>query len=252
MARKRQPHEYRFKINAYDPETMPLSQLTKYLADLAEILGEQSSVHLVRIDKSSTCPVIYIDPEAEPKVQNRITEVEREEAPPTVMDAVVRLNHRLRMDNADGAIVGPTGDNLLVFPGRQQESLEYGPVNRPGTLDGVPILVGGTRDEVSVHLEDRGGKRYPCSASRSKAKEITQYLWVKIIRVVGIGKWVRHSEGEWEMRSFKISDFTPLANLSDVSLKDSIEELRSIPAGWKQLDDPIGELIRIRQGDETI
>ena len=254
MARKprkpRATQEYRFHIGAYEPETMPLKRLAEYLADLAEVLGEPSSVHLMRVEKGTTTSVIRIDAEAEPKIETRIREVETAEAPSNVMSAVARMNHRLKMDNAGGTLFSPGGDNLLIFPGCEQRELDYGPITQSGTIDGVPILVGGTRDEVSVHLESRDGEKHHCSADRSKAIEIAPYMFRKIIRVIGVAKWLRHSEGEWEMRSFKISGFRLLADLSDVSLKKSIEELRSIPAAWKQMDDPIGELARIRHGDD--
>lgn len=249
--RRGQAQDYKFKIGAYEPGTMPLKRLSEYLSDLAEILGEHGNVHLMRIEKGTTTSVIRIDAEAEPKVATRVQEAAREEAPSNVMSAVARINYRLKMDNTSGMIINPAGDNLLMFPGSEQQALDYGPITQPGTIDGIPILVGGTKDEVSVHLEGRDGEKHNCVTNRSKAVEIAPYLFRKIIRVIGVGRWLRHSEGNWEMRSFRISDFTPLVNLADVSLKKSIEELRSIPASWKQLDDPIGELVRIRHGDDA-
>mgnify|MGYP000872260413 CR=1 FL=1 len=133
----------------------------------------------------------------------------------------------------------------------EQEALSYGPFSQQGTFDGVPVMVGGTKDQVSVHLEGRKSEKYVCQANRTLAREIAQHLFETIIRVKGVGRWIRHPEGRWEMRSFKIEHFDPLGNPEEISLKKSIEELRAIPAKWKELDDPVGELKRIRYGPEV-
>lgn len=249
MARKqRAKKDYRFKINAYSPETMPLGLLTDYLADLAIVLGE--GVHLVGIEDGSHTSLMHIDREAEPKVRERIRAVELEEAPIPVMEAYARINGRLRRDNADGAFLEKE-KNLLFFPGCEPDNVpEYGPFNEVTTIDGVPVVIGGTREPVSVHLLNRNGERFLCSASREKAKLIAPHLFTTIIRAEGIGRWIRYPEGIWEARSFTIENFVPLADVSDVSLRASIDEIREIPAKWKELDDPIAELASIRYDTE--
>jgi hypothetical protein len=111
-------------------------------------------------------------------------------------------------------------------------------------------MVGGMRSQVPVHLQGRRGEHYVCETNREKAIEIAQYLFKTVIRAEGMGRWIRHAEGDWELVSFKIAEFVPLAKLSDLSLKESIEELRDIPAKWKDLEDPVGELMRIRDDVE--
>ena len=53
--------EYLFKIEAFTPETMPMARLAKYLTELAAILGESKSVHLIRIESGSTALVHKIE-----------------------------------------------------------------------------------------------------------------------------------------------------------------------------------------------
>jgi hypothetical protein len=244
--------EYKFKIEAYQPDTMPLGRLTEYLKDLTDILGEErANVHLVGIEAGSTVPVLRIDPEAEPKVLQRFREIETEDASLKIREAVSRINRRLRLDGAKGAILDPEGADVFVFLGAERAPLEYGPFNQPGTLDGVPILIGGTLEEVPIHLEGMRGEQYNyCFAYRDTAKAIAQHLFTTIIRLDGVGRWLRHAEGDWELIRFRIRNFTPLAKLTDISLKESIEELRGIPAKWKEIDDPVGELMRIRDDVE--
>lgn len=248
---KDKTREYRFKIEAYSPETMPLIVLTDYLRDVAELLGEQKSTHLIRIERGSTCPVFLIDPEAQPKIHRRIKEIGTGDAPQSAMEAFKRLNSRLGDDGGTGALVSPTGDNLISFPGSESEALSYGPFSQPGVIDGVPVMVGGTQEQVSVHLEGRAREKFNCYTSRSIAKEIAHYLFTTVIRAEGTGRWIRHPEGQWEMKWFKISNIEALAEASDVSLKKSIEAIRAIPAEWKNSDDPSGDLRNIRNESEA-
>jgi len=46
--------EYRFKIDAYTPDTMPMSRLAEYMRELSEMLGEPSAVHFERLEPGST------------------------------------------------------------------------------------------------------------------------------------------------------------------------------------------------------
>jgi hypothetical protein len=250
MAKKRKDnlHEYRFKIDAYSPETMPLGRLAEYLADLAILFGEDKSIHLIEVEEGSTVLVNLIENEAEPKVRENLDAVVRKDAPPERMRAAKNIDERLRKDNAVGDITDPTGGKVIAFPGRDRiEPMAYGPFNQPGSLDGVPIAVGGELDLVPVHLEGRHGEIHNCVAKRSVAKEVAEHLFTNIIRVEGVARWVRRPTGQWEMVKFTIKDFKKLA---DASLRDAIQNLRAIPAEWKRKEDPLGELMEIRHGTD--
>jgi hypothetical protein len=250
MAITKDPQEFRFKIEAYSPTTMPLSRLTEYLKDLVEVFGEDKSTHLIRVEESSCVPVFLVEAEAVPKVERRFQEIDSNEAPPNVLSAVERINRKLRMDGTKATLVGPQKDNLIYFPGAEREELEYGPFSQPGTLDGIPIVVGGTKDFVPVHLQGREGDIYLCTAPRSKAREIAKHLFNTIIRVEGVAKWFRTAEGEWQLQEFRISDFKPLGEASEFSLKKSVEQFRQMPAKWKEIEDPIGDFMQLRDDVE--
>lgn len=238
---------FRFKIDAYFPDTMPLRRLAEYLSDLSDLFGEDKSVHLIRIESGSTVPVMLVEREAEPKILERLSAVGRKDAPPEAMRAAKSIDEKLRKDNAKGEILSPSGDNLIIFPGRERgEPLTYGPFNQLGVIIGTPIMVGGKNDPVPVHIEAQGAV-YDCLARRGVAKEIAPYLFTRTIRAEGAGRWTRRSSGEWEMVKFTIKSFTLLA---DNSLRDTIQKLRAIPAEWKNKEDPLGELANIRQGTD--
>ncbi len=236
--------EYKFKIEAYTRDTIPMRQLAAYLDDLAIIFGEESSVHFERLEDGCTMPVIRVDREAVPKVSQRLYSVKENEGPSDAMTAYARMNERLRKDNADGYIKSPNEDNVLAFPGVKREPPpEYGPFWQSGTLDGIPIRIGGTKESVPIHLEGLNNQEFTCTARRSIAKQIALHLFSSLIRVEGKGKWLRLAEGEWKLEAFTILDFRPLGN---ATIEHDLDSLRAVEGKWKETGDPIRELKMIR------
>lgn len=237
--------EYRFEIDAYTPETMPLSRLADYLQDLSLLFGESQSVHLIKIEEGSTVPVLRVEREAETKVRERLQLVRANEGPPDAMRAAKQIDERLRRDNAKAVVVDPVDIKIIEFRGRDLNRLvEYGPFSQSGKLDGIPVMIGGIEEDyVPVHLRGRQGAVYNCYAKHSIAKELAPYLFSDYIRVEGTARWIRQRNGDWEMKRFTIKDFTVL---DKKTLKETVDELRAIPAEWKKHDDPYGELMKIR------
>jgi hypothetical protein len=246
MPRPKKPREYRFEIDAFTPETIPLSRLSQYLADVARMMGQETNVHLARIDKGSTVPVIWVDWEAEPKVRERLREVKFNGGPAEARRAYKEINKRLIEDNANGWLLDPSASKVIRFPGRDGANQpEFGPITQQGIFQGTPIKIGGENDPVPVHLED-GESKHIVLAPRRIAKEIAPYLFTSAIRVEGTGRWQRDRMGEWEMLVFHVNAFQVL---KDGDLKTGIGTLRAIPGAWKQADDPLGDLMAIRTGE---
>ena len=64
-----QQTEYRFKIDAYSPETIPMARLAEYMSDLAVLFGNRENVHFVQLEPGSTTLLQRIEYEAVPKVK---------------------------------------------------------------------------------------------------------------------------------------------------------------------------------------
>ncbi|HEV3038418.1 MAG TPA: hypothetical protein VHA33_11635 [Candidatus Angelobacter sp.] len=248
MTRRIKRHrEYRFEIDAYTKDTIPMARLAEYLRDLATMLGQEKSVHLIKIEDGSTVPVVRVEWEAEPKVRERIRAVKMKEAPAEAQDAEKNINRRLMQDNGKAKLVDPVGTNIIRFPGRERATqLEYGPISQAGIFQGVPIKVGGENDPVPVHLED-GKEKYIVHARRTLAKEIAQYLFSAIVRVEGTGRWIRHGDGDWEMLIFHASSYHLI---EDGDIRKNIGELQQVPGDWKKMHDPIAALQQIRRGEK--
>jgi hypothetical protein len=242
----RKPREFRFTIDAFTPSTIPLLRLAEYMQDFAILLGNEKSVHPGdRLEVGSTVLVARVEWEAEPKVRERLRAVRSRNANDYALAAATRMDNRLAEDNAKGTISDPSGSKVIVFPGRDRFQMPaFGPIQQPGTFQGIPIKIGGEHDPVPVHLED-GTEKYIIHASRTLAKEIAEHLFTGVVRVEGVGKWTRTASGAWEMQSFMAQS---MSVVEDADIRKNVGELRSIESGWKRARDPLQQLEQLRRG----
>src|SRR6266478_2367683 len=161
-------HEYKFKIDAFTPDTLPLNRLAEYMKELAILYGSQEHVHFVRLEGGSVGLVKKVDFESEPKVAERLQGVKRRTAPVDALEAYKKIDRMLAEDNATGIIeTEPAPDDpsrtakIIEFPGRNRELTEdFGPVSETTTLDGHLIRIGGKDATVPVLLQDEEGTEY--------------------------------------------------------------------------------------------
>lgn len=241
--------EYRFKIDAYTPETMPMARLAEYMADLAQLFGETAAVHFVRVDSGCVVLVHKVDQEAVPKIEDRIARTRHGDGPPEAMSAYHRLNQKLRKDNGTGEIQRATGAQILEFPGKREiQPVSFGAFIQEGTIDGIVIRLGGRQDPVPVHIESGAMIYSVCQASKAIARRLRHHMFDDELRFFGSGKWFRDDVGAWIMQRFTIANFEPLDSRP---LTDVVAELRAIRGSeWESIKDPWAELRAIR-GDDT-
>lgn len=237
--------EYRFTIDAFTPETLPMSRLAEYMAGLARLLGEVERVHFVRLDSGSTEMVQRIEPEAVPEVRKRIQSIACDDSPSEVTAAFTGLNRLLATDNATGSLSETDSDLVIDFPGRgQQKLVTYGALNQQGVLDGELIRIGGRDETVLVHLRD-GDVIHICNTDRKIARRLGSHLYGRTLRVQGVGRWERDADGTWSLRRFNITEFEIL---DAASLSEVVGRLRGVEgSGWMNVDDTSAELERLRR-----
>lgn len=243
---KRRGIELEFEIGAYEPETMPMARLAEYMDDLAKLLGEEHSVHFVRLRKGSTTIVHRVDDEAFPKIRDRAYLAKEPTASADIRQPYERLEKRLRQDNARGAKLRMDDVKLLEIRIPKRSAVAYPSIGRHGTLQGVVSRLGGRGEWVPVHLEDLDGTLYMCEAKKEQSKALVPFYLGHPIRVEGQGRWLRDEEDGWQLESFRIHSFEPL---KDESIRETLARLRQIPAKWKQSDNPLADLQRIRSGE---
>lgn len=234
--------EYRFQIDAYTPETIPMARLAEYMTYLAQVLGETASVHFVRLEKGSTAVVHRIDHEAIPKVRERAKAVRRGDAPRDATRAFHTINKMLRDDNGVGRLTEGKTAVVLKFPGREDSEERYPSVKQQGSIDGQVMRVGGVELQVPVLLQSEDEMIVGCSADRHIAKQLAQKLF-EYVRLYGMGRWRRDAEGLWSLAEFKIASFEVLR---DTPLSSALTKLRELSGDVDEA--AYGELSIIRHG----
>jgi hypothetical protein len=238
--------EYRLKIEAYSPDTMPMERLAEYLAKLAEMLGEGNAVHFVRLEPGSTSVVHRIEREAIPKVRHRTAAVRRGIGPRDAVRAYKKINRMLIEDNGTAVWRDEkTSADLIVFPGKEDVAEQMTGIRQHGSIDGEVIRIGGHQRLIPVTLKADDKEITGCWADRSTAKALARCLF-EPVRLFGTGRWNRNDDGKWCLDIFRIVGFK---KLRDVPLTDALNELREIGADWS--DESYAELEVIRNDGEA-
>ncbi|TWB75525.1 hypothetical protein FBZ87_104633 [Nitrospirillum amazonense] len=244
--------ELRFKIDAFQPDTIPMARLAEYMAELAALLGNKDSVHFVRLDAGSVEMVHRVDPVDRPKVEARLGALRAGDGATDAVRAFRCLDDMLANDNAVGTLAD-AGAVLIDFPGRTRpKPVDYGAFNEQGSLDGVLVKIGGLADIVPVHLQEVGeaGQVHICQARRDLVREMAPHIFGGPLRVQGTGRWRREPNGAWKMAHFTIAAFEVL---DDAPLVDVVKRLRDVPgSGWRAVEHPLTTLADLRGKDERL
>ncbi len=236
--------EYRFVIDAYSPDTIPMARLAQYMTELSQILGEQSAVHFRRLEKGSTALVSRIDREAAPKVRQRVVSLRRGDAPKDIQTAYVRINELLRADNASGILKDdkPARAVVVRFPGREEVIEDFPVIRQHGSIDGIVTGIRGKDETIHITLQSEGRQISGCQTNKTLAKQLGTKLF-EPVRLFGRGKWTRDAEGSWCLADFRVESFE---SLDDTPLSDALASLRTINSNWDE--DAYQELIAMRHG----
>lgn len=238
-----------FKIDAFQPDTIPMARLAEYMADLATMLGEKGDVHFVSLEDGCVQLVHEVAFTAFPKIEERTAAIKHGIAPADAMNAYKALNRKLAYDNTFATYANASTPTAVVldFPGiNAPKPVEILPVEQPGTLVGIVQGVGGKTihdNRIPVFI-DTGDMVHVCAASRATAKELGPFILGEQRRFEGTATWNRDENGGWGLKKFVIKTHEPL---EDRPFSEVVEELRSIPSGLSELRDPWGDLMRERR-----
>lgn len=238
------PEIFQFHIDAFRPETIPMSRLAEYMAALAALYGNNELVHFDKMRTGSAVLQVKVDEIASPKIGHRLKLVHSSNAPQDVTKAFISINNLLRADNAVGKIKREKGAVLLKFPGRETPAPKIYRVKETGALDGTVIRIGGRDNTIPVWLQDRSGVIAYCEANKHMALELVSHYLGAPIRVTGQGDWIRDEDGQWKLERFKITDWNVL---EDTPVEEILNAARNATGNhWNELENPIEELNKIR------
>jgi hypothetical protein len=235
--------EYRFKISNLAPETLPLGRLATYLDYLNDLIGVGDNIHLLKIEKSSAVPVLGILERESIKAERRLFAVRSGGGPISARRAFQDLDTALAEDSASGILVGPPG-RILEFPGSKRPRPEppLGPIKEEATIEGELVQMGGRDDSISVYLRKKDKHEQNCTATRAQGKDLARCMFSKV-RVYGMGSWLRHSSGQWELQDIIIERFVPL---KEESFSATIKRLHAVKSAAEECEDPTQFLESLR------
>ncbi len=236
-------NEYKFKIEAYTPETFPMARCADYLHELSTMLGETPYVHFLGLNSGCVEMVYGIDNEAVPKINDRIDTIKRGEGTVIEMRAYRKINSMLREDNAKGSISEKNDVEIIRFPGNEERKLILTSVKQSGKVDGEVIRIGGSKEDVNITLEVDGAEISGFYTKRTVAKALAKNLF-EPVRLHGEGRWERNEEGEWVLKSFRVDNFDVL---KEGDLSKTIAELRALKGEWGE--DAIKEILDLRHSN---
>ncbi len=210
-------------------ETLPLARLARYLAHLADLLGDQPSVHFVGATSGSVVLTVRVEPSAVDRVRQQLADVRDGTAAVPVLESYQALNLMVTEDGGV-AVLGEGPRALLQFPGGNAavpETVVSG-LRQAGSLEGVIERVGGHGDAVLVDLRGPRETLIACRGPRDLAEQIGQALFTRV-RLGGQGTWARSTDGSWSLQQFDIERITAL---NTVTFAQTVADLRRIPAVW--------------------
>jgi predicted ATPase len=73
--------EYRYVIDAFTSDTLPMARLAEYMREVAALLGEPERVHFARLEAGSAVLVSKIEARVGPKVAARVNGLKDGTAP---------------------------------------------------------------------------------------------------------------------------------------------------------------------------
>lgn len=237
--------EYRWVLNGYTPDTIPMARLAEYMQQLAKLLGEETSVHFERVEKGSVALVSKIDGVAAGRVNARVACVAKGKAPLDALRAYNALNAMLANDN--GSAVLKQGSAVVIrFPGKVVPQTRIIEIPDTGTVIGRLYGLAETKDGIHARIRLESGGVLICTVTETIARKLRDHLF-ETVKVFGSGVWARGGDGGWTVVHLDISD---VVTANRASLRVVVDQLRSLEIEWP--DDPLGDLEARDEGDSTI
>jgi hypothetical protein len=239
--------ELRFRIEGTTPHTLPMRRLAEYMKNLALLYGSDAHVHFLRMDEGSATCVSEVDEIVEQEVIARTKDAVLGKGAKEAVKSYGDLGEMLEDDDWRAEITTEEGDLLAEFaPRAEQDEQVIGPLWQEGALDGLLTRIEGVDETIHITLISEEHRR-KAQTSRIIGMQLGP-LFYKPIRVFGRGKWFRTAHGKWELEKFIVQNFEAV---DDESLPEIVSRLRSIPDNdLKKLEDPIGEMLKLRHGEE--
>lgn len=239
---------YDLRVHGTLPRHLSLEALGELAKHLAGLLGAEQHVRFAGLVQGSARVRARVLDEGELVVRQNVDALRysREQNA-----KVVRLNDYLRQRGWNAELRNKRGTVLVAFPGALAANdpvHEVRVVKQVTSLVGTVIKIGGRDESVPMTLRLDSGEYVDVTVKgRDRARQLAPYLFGDELRFTGMTTMRRSEDGHWECESMLVDSFE---TLDGQPLESLFELLSQVPGNrWKDFDDPIDELSRLR-GDE--
>ncbi len=228
--------EFRWILEGFTPNTIPMTRLAEYMQQLGKLLGEEASVHFVRVEANCVALVSQVERGSAPgKVRARLASVRDGTGPQDAARAYQLINSMLADDKTHARLTDGSA-TIIRFPGHKPADETVIEVIDTGALVGHLYMLSESKDGYQARLRLNANQSVRCSAAGKVALALRGLLF-EDIRAFGRGVWTRGSDRVWNVQSFEISD---VEAIDKRSLRSAVNSLRSLNIKWP--DDPLGYL----------
>jgi hypothetical protein len=231
-------------MEGYEPDTIPMSRLAEYMAELANLFGEEEHVHFARVEDNCVAVISrVVGPVALGRIENGLRRVENGQAGQAREAAYRRLNDMLA-DDGSRAYIKRGSAIILRFPGAPAEDV------RALTIEGVATVTGylyylseEANGTINLRVRQPSHPYVRCTAPHDVGASLKELLF-STVRLSGKGRWVRSTDGVWTVSDLQVARGV---GVKDVSVREAINALRKIKGRWDR--DPLGRHAKLNEGD---
>lgn len=222
------PVVYVFRIDVFQPETLPMARLAEYMAALAKMFGHAEHTHFLGVEKGSAKLRTSVDAVDAPKVEARLNGVRIGEGPKDAVAGKLAIEDLLANDNAVATLTEASSDRIVVpFVGRNRpKPLVFPPFREETSIDGMLVNIGGKDLTAHAILQDGDVFHTGIAMRRDLARELARLLYGPTLRMYGNGRFERQADGVWKMSDFRVDRYE---RLDERPVREVLDDLRAVP-----------------------
>lgn len=230
-------HNVTFRLKGKHPDELPIDRLAQYLTVLSDLVGSPGKVRVKKIVPGSVRVELAVARDHYPKFVERLAGAKNPaKASAQIRRTVSNLEEMIMDDQVTAeVVVGRT--KLFYLRGYAQGAGEaIGPVVQRYVVRGRIIGLEGKDSTKHVRIAEYGADREIRGEFRDDelARKLAANLWKDVVELAGVARLIRHPDGAWEVKSFKIDDVQELTDErpSEIfkKLKGALGEVSEKPA----------------------
>lgn len=206
-----------FKLNGKRPDDFTIDRLAQYLNALGDLVSSPGKVRVKRLTPGSVKVELAVENTHYPKFVERLTIAKNPaRAPATLRKVVANLEDMVTADNVTAEVVAGRTKLLFLRGYERSTGAVLGPVIQRHAIRGKVIGLEGKDATKHVRIAEYGTGREIRGEFREAdvAERLTRYLWKEVVELTGTARMLRHPDGTWEMKVFRVDGVDELESTS--------------------------------------